>query len=460
MKYKVILFGFLSGLLFWACEDTVGDVGMGILPDEDKIGVYTDTVYLDATTVKLDSIYANTIYGMLGEIYDPTYGSLKSSYMCQFYAPESYYVFPDSIIDNKIDSVILRICYHSYLGDSLAPMEVSVYPITKALDNNYYTNVSPSDYYDAQTVWGRKGYTARDLNVSDSVNTANQYLKNLYIRLPDSLGVKFHNEWKKPAPNAFSSSDAFVKFFPGVYVTPTFGSGSILYVGGMYLNEGTFVDVHFNYLVNGKDVDGNDSTYVRKDSTTFNVTKEIIQLNNYQSSHDEKLLQPDEEKAYVKTPAGIFPKITIPIPDIIKKMGAKKFTNAKLSLSVFGKDEWEYSFGFPSKLLLINPDSVTTFFENKLVANNKTSYASTYGASLPYTYNFGNISAVIQDAITNSPDKNLELLVVPISTRTSGTTDYSTSHYLYPSGITIKKGREHMKVAIVATDMDVDQLRK
>ena len=459
MKYKVILFSFLSGLLLWACDDTVSEVGMGILPDEDRIGIYADTIYLDATTIKLDSIYANTIYGMLGEFYDPTYGTLKSSYMCQFYAP-NINVFPDSIIDNRIDSVVLRICYHSYLGDSLAPMEVSVYPITKALNENYYTNTSPSDYYDAKTVWGRKGYTARDLNVSDSLNSANQYLKNLYVRLPDSLGVKFYNEWRKPSPNAFSSSDAFARFFPGVYVAPSFGSGNILFVGGMYVNEGTFVDVHFNYLATTKDVDGNDSTYVNKGATTFNVTKEIIQLNNYQSSHDEQLLQPNDENIYVKTPAGIFPKITIPIPDIIEKMGAKKFTNAKLSLSVLGADEWEYSLGFPSRLLLINPDSVSTFFENKLIADNRTTYTSIYGSSLPYTYNFGNISAVIQDAITNSPDKNLELLLVPVSTRTSGSMDYSTSHYLYPSGVTIKKGREHMKLAIVATDMDVDQLGK
>ena len=459
MKYKIILFGFLSGLLFWACEDTTSDVGMGILPDEDKIGIYADTVYLDATTIKLDSIYASTIFGMLGEIYDPTYGSLKSSYMCQFYAPETN-VFPDSVIDNRIDSVVLRICYHSYLGDSLAPMQVSVYPVTKVLNENYYTNAKLSDYYDANSVWGRKGYTARDLNVSDSANTANQYLKSLYVRLPDSLGVKFYNEWRKPAPNAFSSSDAFVKFFPGVYVTPTFGSGNILYVGGMYVNEGTFVDVHFSYLATGKDVDGNDSVYVNKGATTFNVTKEIIQLNNYQSSNDESLLQISDDIVYAKTPAGIFPKITIPIPDIIKKMGAKKFTNAKLSLSTFEKEEWEYSFGIPSRLLLINPDSVTTFFENKLVANSRTYYTSTYGASLAYTYNFGNISAVIQDAITNDPEKNLELLLIPVSTRASGTTDYSTSHYLYPSGVRIKKGREFMKLAIVATDMDLDQLGK
>ncbi len=464
MKYKVILFSFLSGLLLWACEDSVSDVGMGILPDEDKIGVYTDTVYVEASTIKLDSIYANTIYGMLGEFYDPTYGNLKSGYLCQFYAP-TVNTFSDSIIDARIDSIFLAVSYASYLGDSLVPMEASVYPITKALDNHYYTNVSPAEYCDMKTVLGRKGYTARDLTVSDSANLANitgGYSKTLKIRLPDSLGQKFYNESLKPAPNIYNSPESFAAFFPGVYVAPTYGSGNILYV------EGTRILMYYNRLRTTVDSKGNDSTYVALWTTTFDVTKEIIQLNNYRSSLDAKLLEPSVDKAYIKTPAGIFTKITIPIPEIIKKMGTKKFTNAKLSLSVFGKDEWQYAIGYPSnipdlgvtaKMLLVNQDSVTTFFENKQVANNITSYTSVFSSST-YAYNFGNISAVIQNAIEKAPDKNLELLLIPVSTQASGSTDYMTSHYLYPSGVTFKKDKEHLKLAIVTTDMDVDQLRK
>ncbi|GHS90948.1 hypothetical protein FACS1894203_0790 [Bacteroidia bacterium] len=460
MRYKVILLSLLSGILFWACEDSINSVGTGMLPDEDRIGVYTDTIYLEASTVKLDSIYAKTVYGMLGEFYDPTYGSLKSSYLCQFYAT-SKNVFPDSVINNTIDSTVLRITYSSYLGDSLAPMEVSVYPVTKALDKYYYTNMSLSDYYDMNRIWGRQGYTARNLNISDSVNVANIYRKSLSVRLPDSIGRKFYNEWRKPAPNAFGSLNDFVKFFPGLYVASTYGTGNILYV------EFTDIGVYFNYLATAKDSNGDDSTYVASGASTFNVTKEVIQLNNYRSSNDEKLLQPSDDKAYVKTPVGIFTKITIPIPDVVKKMGKRKFTNAKLSLSVFEGDEWEYAIGYPknmivadmsltTKLLAVNPDSVITFFENKRVADGKTSYTTTLGS---YAYNFGNISAVIQNAIDNAPDKNLELLLIPVMTQTSSSTDYSTSHYLYPSGITFKKDKEHLKLSIVTTDMDVEQLK-
>ncbi|MDR1370420.1 MAG: DUF4270 domain-containing protein [Dysgonamonadaceae bacterium] len=450
MKYKVILFSFLLGLLLWACDDSVSNIGMGILPDQDKIGIYTDTIYLDASTVRLDSIYAKTVYGMLGEFYDPTYGNLKSSFLCQFYAPQTE-TFRDSVLDSKMDSIVLNILYRSYLGDSLAPMQVSVYPVTQPLGGHYYTNISPSDYCDMNTVLGRQGYTARNLNVTDSANIANGYVKKLSIRLPDFLAQKFYEESLKPSPNIYSSLDDFVKFFPGVYVAPSYGTGNIIYV------KDTYIGIYYNRRLTTSSSTGTDSIYIKADSTTFNVTQEIIQLNSYQSSHDEKLLQPSEDKTYVKTPAGIFTKITVPIPDIINKMGAKKFTNAKFSLSLFAKDEWEYAIGYPPKVLLINTDSVTTFFENKMIADNKTSYTSSYTSS--YTYDFGNISAVIQNAIENAPDKNLELLVIPVSTQTSGTTDYTTSHFLYPSGATFKKDKEHLRLAIVATDMDVNQLK-
>ncbi len=464
MKYKVILFSLLSILILWACEDSVDDVGMGILPDQDKVGIYTDTIYLSASTVKLDSIYAKTIEGMLGEFHDPVYGDLKSSYICQFYAP-SKNVFPpqDSIVGNKMDSVVLNLIYQYYLGDSLAPMEATVYPIVKSLEKHYYTNIDPTQYCDMNTVLGRQGYTARNLAVSDSANAANSYIKSLSIKLPYALAEKFYNEWLKPAPNAYSSLEAFDQFFPGVYIASTFGSGSLIYPYATYIN------VHFNRLKTVADSKGNDSTYITPGVARFNVTKEIIQLNSYQSSMDEQLLQPNEERTYIKTPAGIFTKITVPIPEIIKKMGSKKFTNAKLALSCFGNEYSGYKFGIPGKdsinylnnnqlkMLLINKDSVKTFFENKQVADSKTTYSTTF---YNYTYSFGNISSMIQNAIKEQPDKNLELLVIPIQTQytttstSSGTVavDYSSSHLLFPSAVSLRKDKEHLKLAVTATD--------
>ncbi|MDR1718917.1 MAG: DUF4270 domain-containing protein [Dysgonamonadaceae bacterium] len=466
MNWKLILLSFCLGVVCYSCEQDATTVGMGMLPDQDKVNVYADTITLDATTIKLDSIYAKTVYGLLGEIYEPSYGNFKSGYICQFYPAVA---FRDSAIDHKVDSIKLSIYYQSFLGDSLVPMEASVYPVVKALGKNYYTNQNPADYCDMNTVYGRQGYTIRDMNISDSLYLSSGFIKTIGIRLSDEIGQKFYDEWRKPGSNAFSSLENFIDFFPGLYVKTTYGTGNIISVGS------TYIDVYYNRLITGTDVDGNDSIYVGKDSAVFNVTKEVIQLNDYQSALDNQLLLTDAQKTHIKTPAAIFTKIIVPIPEIIKKMSDKKFTNAKFSLSVYppADNAYEFSFPFPGngntdaegrykKMLLVNADSVTTFFENQSVADSRTSYTTTFTSS-NYTYNFNNIANIVQDAMDQAPNKNLELLVIPVVVNTYysssyGYIDYSTSHFLEPSAVSLRKDADHLKLYIVATDMNLDQL--
>lgn len=439
----------------YSCNDTLDNIGMGILPDEDQINTFSDTVYFDAVTVKLDSIYARTSSGMLGEYYDPNYGTLKSGYLCQFYAPPKN-VFPDTVVNNAIDSVTLNLYYATWTGDSLAPMEVSIYPVINSLKSHYYSNINPIDYCDLNTVWGRQSYTARNLNITDSAYNAilaNGGYKLLRVKLPVEIGYKFLTESRKPSPNAFSSIESFTDFFKGVYVRSTYGVGNILNIGY------TDLFVHYKTITEGSD--GADSTYTKV--SVFNVTDEITQLNDFKSANDEQLLKPDSEKAYIKTPAGIFTKLIIPIPTIVERMKDKKFSSANLSLTTYNKDDWQYSLNIPSQVMLISPDSMKVFFENQLLPDNISGYAisRTYQATLSSgAYSFTNISNIIQNAVTKEPTKNLELLVVPISYKTyyttSGYQPYATTHLLSPSAVSIKKEQKYLQLKILATDGSVN----
>ena len=461
MKWKLILFSLFLGFIYWSCEQDMSSVGMGMLPDEDQSNIYVDTIYFEASTIKLDSIYAKTMYGLLGEFYDPSYGNFKAGYACQFYADSQ--TFREMAVDDRIDSIILGIQYSSFTGDSLTPMEVSVFPIIRPLEKNYYSNMNLEDYCDLSTPLGRQAFTVRNLNVSDSLNSD---IKSIEVRLPRELGQKLYDEWKKATPNAFGSLDAFTEFFPGIYITTTYGTGSIINA------ELTCIDVIYCAERTTQDVNGEDSTYIAEGAySSFYATKEIIQTNAYSSSLDAQLLAPNPEKVYIKTPGNIFTKITVPIPDIVEQMKGRKFTNAKFSLTALAQEEWDYSLPFPGnggtqkssarikKMLLINADSVTTFFENQLVADNRTAYSTTMG--FDYIYNFNNIANVIQDAMDKAPDRNLELLVIPIVTSTytsqNTTVDYSSSHFLEPSAVSLKKSREYMKLEITATDMNLSR---
>ena len=463
MKTKWILLCLLSGIMYMACEDTISRVGIGTQPDEDKISVFDTTLFVEAQTIQVDSIYAKTENGFLGEYHDPFYGTVKGSYICQYYPSVGFY-YLDSIVDNKIDSVRLNISY-SYMGDSLAPMELTVYPVIKQLDKHYYTNAEPSHYCDMNNPITKYSYTARNLNISDSALIASNYSYYISVPLPIKLGQDYLDKVRN---NELNSVDEFLDFFPGTYLTTTFGTGSMLAVNY------TEIIFYYSRKTTLKDINNNDSIAIRVSNAALTVTKEIIQLNALKNTNPSFLLENNSDSMYLKSPAGVFTELTIPIKEIVKGIGKKKFSSVKLSLSAYAKKEWEYALPFPgtgqmgssyykSKLLLIEPDSVKNFFEQQKTADNRTSFSTIFNGST-YTYDFNNIANVVQNAIEKAPEKDLKLWLIPVQTTWSSQSngvssvevDYMTSYYLYPSGVTLKKGGDNLKVQIVATDLKID----
>ena len=471
MKTKIFLFSFFIALLATvSCsdEDTFDNIGGSIQPDKDKIQVFDTTMNIWGETVKVDAIYAKTISGYLGRFVDPQYGEIKAGYISQFY-PANGFPLDSMKNSNQIDSVRLFVLYRSYVGDSLAPMEVTAYRVIKPLEKHYYTNVDPSLYCDMDNPWGKATYTARDMNISDSLNLANVMsgaYKAVSIPLPLEFGQSLLEEYKRGENGAFASPEKMAEFFPGVYLESTFGSGSILDV------EETRILIYYDRDV----TDDAGNIITGSAAATLRVTKEVIQLNSFANTRNEELLAPSEDKMYLKTPAGVFSKIVIPIPEIIRTIGDRTFNNVKLTLNAYPREEREFNLPFPglgtnnavnltrSKLLLIEPDSVKTFFEEQRNADNKTSFFTTFNVST-YAYTYDNIANVVQNAIEKAPNKNLELLVIPVdvsyftesSLYTAYLIDYAAAHYLAPSAVTLKKGGDNLQIQIIAADLEVNQ---
>jgi len=479
MKTSRIVFCLLLGIIYMACNDTIGRVGLAMQPENDKVNVFDTTVYITARTIEVDSIYAKTPNGFLGEFYDPSYGNIKSSFICQYY-PSIGFPYLDSIVNGKIDSVRLNIYYSNLIGDSLAPMEVSVYPVVKALDNNYYTDANPEDYCDMSQPLAKYGFTARNMNISDSLmqvwRTNTGYYSYISIPLPVKLGQDYLDKVKN---GELTNIDDFLSFFPGTYITTTYGTGCMLPV------DLTQIYLYYTRLTSTlMDENGNDSTGYVVSSASFTVTQEIIQLNSFENKNPAFLTAPDTSKAYLKTPAGVFTELTIPIKEIVKGIGQKKFSSVALSLKAYPNNEdWDYSLQFPgmstslvptlssdgttgasAKLLLIQPDSVANFFEMKKVADGQTTFTAQFNPST-YTYDFTNIANLVQSAIDQAPDQDLTLWVIPVqttwvqqatSTGAYVNMDYTTSHYLYPSGVTLMIGGDNLKVRVIATDLAIN----
>ena len=464
MKTKIFLFTLLSCIAFLACEDAFDKVGMGIQPEEDKISVFDTIINIEASTVKMDSIYAKSSNGFLGNFYDPEYGDIKAGYLCQYYASVG---FSDSMIGNQIDSVRLRIFYLSHIGDSLAPMEVSVYPVVKPLEDDYYSNIDPAKYCDLSSPWAKKTYTARDLNVSDSINGLSDYVKSVSIDLPNSVGQDLYEKYME-AGGTFGSIDNFNRLFPGTYLESSFGIGSVLKVE---LTE-MYVFYTRDYITANKET-GADSLYRAAGAAVFTVTKEVVQLNCFNSTHDDNLYLSDSaDSMFLKSPTGIFSEIIIPIPDIIRSIGKKKFSSVSLKVDAYPRTTGEYVLPFPgrevvgtssAKLLLIEQDSVQSFFENQKIADSYTTYTTTMD-TINNCYNFNNIANVVQNAIDNAPAEPLKLLLIPVQVEgyyqqsgyVSYLVDYSTGHYLTPSAVALKKGGDNLQIKVIASDLEIN----
>ena len=170
-----------------SCDDTISELGFTIQPGKDLISVGSDTLFLTAKTSQVDSIFAKTKNPVLGEYIDPLYGKIKSDYVGEFYYPEGL-AFKDGAI---IDSVRLSIAYSSWVGDSLAPMKISAYELTKTLPTSkFYTNFNIDGYYDPDSPIGEATYSvASSRKVSDYYTDSIEYYMD--VKLPNSLDKKF-----------------------------------------------------------------------------------------------------------------------------------------------------------------------------------------------------------------------------------------------------------------------------
>ena len=318
--YKLLFIAIVAVLA--SCVDTLDKIGFTIQPENDRVSVGTDTLYVSSRTIQVDSVFSRTKYPILGEYIDPVFGSIRSEYVGEFYYPESQ-LFKDGAV---IDSVRLTVSYSSIIGDSLAPMRLAVYKVIEELPKNKdYTNFNPRTKSDMSAPLGTKTFTGRNNTYRTETyysGTATQTIKiyEIYTELPKSIGQSFLDEFKKPDHGALKNTDTFRKFFPGLYITTNFGNSTILNVNLTSLN------IFYKY----PDPKGSSqkTDTIRTSEFRLNITPEVTQINHIQNNNDQ-LLAPNDKGTFVKSPAGVNTEITFPISEIYSKLTTRSLNQAR-----------------------------------------------------------------------------------------------------------------------------------
>ncbi|MGM9714278.1 MAG: DUF4270 domain-containing protein [Prevotella sp.] len=411
---KRTLYILLSAVaLLTACDDTTDTIGSSLTNTEDIINVSDNTFRITSRSMKADSVLARSATGYVGIVKDPETGAyIKSNFATQFHVAEDY-AFPDkeNLAHGVVaDSCDLRLFFNSYYGDSLATMKATVYEMARPMEEgvNYYTSFDPEANGMIRVGEGRitssKVFSLVNTNIKDSVRYSDSYTNNILFSLNQQYKDKDGNVYDNYGsyimkryydnPSDFRNSYTFThNVCPGFYVKMENGVGAMAYIRSSQMN--VYYTLHDSI---------DHSSY-----NSFAGTEEMRQVTRIVADNDRlDQLTSDPSCTYVKSPAGLFTELTLPVEEVFRGHGNDSVNSAKIVLRCINdKVESRYSFPKPTTVLLIQKDKIKEFFENKEVANYRTSFVATYSSS-DNSYTFGNVGQLIKHIYDSMPENEAE----------------------------------------------------
>ena len=179
-----------------ACDDNTGTLGNSITPETDSIKIQTFTYQATSRSVKVDSVLGKTDKVYLGRFTDPETGSIfEADFIAQFNCTEGGDIFPpaDSVKGDCAVRAEVRLFFSTFFGDSTNTMTAEVYELESTLQESekYYTNIDPTQFYDATSApLATKVYTAIDYTLDDSELTDEEHYANVCTLLVLYRGVQ------------------------------------------------------------------------------------------------------------------------------------------------------------------------------------------------------------------------------------------------------------------------------
>ena len=426
MKLKYLYVGLLAALIY-SCDDATTGIGDSTIAAGDSIPAGAAVYDVYTRSILADSVYARTSTAYLGKYTDSQFGEFSADFIAQFNCTDDY-EFPETV--QEITGIQMRMYYEKFFGDESNAMRMQIDTLDKVIPekelSTFYTSVDPTQYYDENSKpIARKAFAATGASVNDTTivnydswgNATDYKYYWQDVKLPTSLGKYMYDKYKEDKNN-YKNAENFIKnVLKGFYVHCTHGDGTILYFNDMQLR------LNFKYLIESKS--GKLDSLVNG-SATFAATKEVIQANRFQNSDRLKELIEEKDYTYLKTPAGIFTEVTLPIEEIHEMHMRDTLNAASITFTRYNeKSDKKYPMGIPQTLLMVRKCDMHNFFEKNKTFDGLTSFIAEYVSSseTANTYSFPNISSLITLCINekkegkNEADWN-KVVLIPVKTET------------------------------------------
>ena len=436
MKFKLFTAIALCAMALISCDEDTGTLGDSLTEETDRLVVSTQNFNVLTQSTAAGSLYSRERQCYVGKVLDPETGTIvKSEFTAQFNMMEHVaedLPSEDEIVERDENGEILAsnclLSIHfdvpSSYGDTLATMKLRM----SELDRPITGNASRYTDFDAKKEgYIREGgyrhdqvFSMRDLTMSDSVRYLIDTNLHRNANTSDNGYADYIRVWLDE-----TYTDKNGKIYPdyGTYVLRTFYDHPEYYKNSYEFIKNVCPGFHFEtvdgigvmarireismYIFYSIVKDGDVGyTYIKLSST-----EEVVQTSTVINDNAaiNKLIA-DNSCTYVKSPAGIFTEVELPVDEILGTHSNDSLLSAKVAFKRVNNlnKTADLSLPVPSKLLLIEKDSLDNFFIGNNTYNNTYAYLTTLSSN---AYSYSNISNLItriykakSDGIKSDPD--------------------------------------------------------
>lgn len=437
----------LAAMAIYSCDDSVSSIGTSLTDEGDKLDLNATDYDVETRTVVADSVFTLSSKCYLGQVRDPeTLADVKSEFTTQFHVLE---VMSFSEDDNIVSlwngqvaadscEVLLYLSKPFDSKDSLQAlkMQVSEMAIPVEEGHRYYSNFNPRalGLLRSGGLSKSKMFTYTNLNDKDSLRATKSYVQNIRIKLDmpytDKDGMTYNNYGSYILyqlyhhPEKYRNSYAFThEVCPGLFFEIRDGLGFHSQVSNMGLR------VYYRFTQADEDT-------VMTAAFTLGGTQEVLQTTLVTNDKESiRRLASETQHTYLKSPAGLFTEVTLPVEAIKKNHDTDSLLAAKISFQRINNESGDRRlFGIPNNILMVQADSLKSFFEKTKSADGRTSFLASYNSTgTQNVYTFANISNLITALWRNyqkgmnenvnwaaeHPNWN-KVLLVPVTSSASG----------------------------------------
>ena len=430
----------IAALTFAACDDTTEGIGGSITNKIDNINISDSAFNVTTKSIVAGAVLSRNNTGLIGKMKDPETGNyVKGDYMTQLSVLPTFSVDTLDYIKQankgsiEADSCYLLVSYNASYGDTIAPMKVTAYEMTKPMaeDQEYYSDYDAFNFKEGWVSENNQHWSSNyNLSNTSDVKNFKIYLNKEYKK--DGKTYKNYGSYIMQTyaehPEYFKTNYKFLNnVCPGFYIKNVGGTGNMAKIWN------TELIFYWTRKKTIKAKDGvTDSTAVSIGYNRFDGTEEVLQLNKIENdTKNLEQLASQQNWTYLKSPAGIFTEVTLPIEDIMKGHEKDTLNTASISFPRLNNENEDnpYNFATPSTILMVQKDSLQSFFEKSKLADNRTSYTASYSSTGSYknAYTFQNIANLISAMYKNKGkgENWNKVVLVPVNVITT-TQGYTT----------------------------------